>query len=135
MAKLRRTRSWPTCTDASRRTIRRYMIAARARPGAKAVKPTFVSEPRVNIRRRLRWLGLIVAAWACLAPLAHVMELPNKLRLDGPLWLGVQQHLYSGWGPAIGAPAEIGGLIISVALAGLHGKSRPAMLLYSVAAI
>lgn len=33
---------------------------------------------------------------------AHVLELPNKLSLDGPLWLAVQQHLYRGWGPYIG---------------------------------
>jgi len=89
----------------------------------------------VNIRRRLRWLGLIVAACACLAPLAHVMELPNKLRLDGPLWLAVQQHLYNDWGPVIGAPTEIAGLIISMALAAIHRKNRPTMLLYSITAI
>ena len=86
-------------------------------------------------RQLLRWLGLLIAACACLAPIAHVMELPNKLQLDGPLWLAVQQHLYNGWGPVIGAPTEIGGLIISVALAALHRKCRPTMVLYSVAAI
>jgi len=86
-------------------------------------------------RQLLRWLGSLIAACACLAPIAHVMELPNKLQLDGPLWLAVQQHLYNGWGPVIGAPSEIGGLIISVALAALHRKYRPTMVLYSVAAI
>jgi hypothetical protein len=30
---------------------------------------------------------------------AHVMELPGKLRLDGPAWLTVQQNLYIGFGP------------------------------------
>jgi uncharacterized membrane protein len=35
----------------------------------------------------------------------------------------------------IGAPTEIGGLVISVALAVIHRKSRSAMLLYSIAAI
>jgi hypothetical protein len=63
------------------------------------------------------------------------MELPNKLRLDGPLWLAVQQHLSNGWGPVIGAPPGIGGLIISVTLAMLHRKRWPRMVLYSVAAI
>jgi hypothetical protein len=85
--------------------------------------------------RRLRWLGLLVAFCACLAPMAHVMELPNKLRLEGPLWLAVQQHLYNGWGPLIGAPTEIGGLVISAALVAIHRKSRPAMLLYGLATI
>jgi hypothetical protein len=27
---------------------------------------------------------------------AHVLELPNKLALSGPLWLEVQQNLYRG---------------------------------------
>jgi hypothetical protein len=26
--------------------------------------------------------------------MAHVLELSNKLRLEGPLWLAVQQQLY-----------------------------------------
>ena len=56
----------------------------------------------------LRWVNLILGIFAALAPLAHVLELPNKLALDGGLWLDVQQHLYRGWGPFLGAPAEIG---------------------------
>jgi hypothetical protein len=63
------------------------------------------------------------------------MELPNKLWLDAPLWLAVQQHLYNRWGPVIGAPTQIGGLIISVTLAALHRKRRPTMVLYSFAAM
>lgn len=74
---------------------------------------------------RLRWLALLVAFLACLAPMAHVMEMPNKLRLDGPLWLAVQQHLYAGWGPFIGAPTELGGLIVSLVLATVgRGRDR-----------
>jgi hypothetical protein len=85
--------------------------------------------------RLLRGLALLVAFCACLAPTAHVMELPNKLRLEGPLWLAVQQHLYNGWGPLIGAPTEIGGLVISAALAATSRKNTPAMLLHGLAAI
>ncbi len=74
---------------------------------------------------RLRWLALLVAFLACLAPMAHVLEMPNKVRLDGPLWLAVQQHLYAGWGPFIGAPTELGGLIISlILLATSRGRAR-----------
>ncbi|HTI83528.1 MAG TPA: hypothetical protein VL614_23990 [Acetobacteraceae bacterium] len=73
----------------------------------------------------LRWLALLVAFLACLAPMAHLLEMPNKLRLDGPLWLAVQQHLYNGWGPFIGAPTEIGGLLISlILLAASRGRAR-----------
>jgi hypothetical protein len=73
----------------------------------------------------LRWFALLAAFLACLAPMAHLLEMPNKLRLDGPLWLAIQQHLYSGWGPFIGAPTEIGGLIISlILLATSRGRAR-----------
>lgn len=67
-----------------------------------------------------------------LGPIAHVLELPNKLALDGPLWLAVQQHLYRGWGPFLGGPAEIGALATSLAFALARRKNtkalRPALL-------
>jgi hypothetical protein len=40
--------------------------------------------------RWLRWLALLVGFLACLAPMAHPLEPPSKLRLDGSLWLIVQ---------------------------------------------
>ena len=64
----------------------------------------------------LRAINLILAVVAALAPLAHVLELRNKLALDGPLWLAVQQHLYRGWGPLLGRPVEIGALATALAL-------------------
>ena len=67
--------------------------------------------------KALQKLHLLIAALVVLAPAAHVLELPNKLALDGPLWLAVQQHLYRGWGPFIGAPLEIGALVLSAAIA------------------
>jgi hypothetical protein len=48
---------------------------------------------------QLRWLAVGLAAAALWVPLAHVLELPNKLRLEGPLWLAVHQRLHDGWGP------------------------------------
>ena len=62
----------------------------------------------------LRALNLILAFIATTAPLAHVLELPSKLTLDGPLWLAVQQHLYRGWGAVFG-PVEI----VALALTGV----------------
>jgi hypothetical protein len=55
----------------------------------------------------LRPVNLAFAVLAALPPIAHVLELPNKLTLDAPLWLAVQQHLYRGWGPFYGGPVEI----------------------------
>jgi hypothetical protein len=71
----------------------------------------------------LRRANLILAVLAVLAPVAHVLELPNKLALDGPLWLSVQQHLYRGWGPLLGGPAEIGALASSVAVLALERRA------------
>jgi hypothetical protein len=71
----------------------------------------------------LRRANLILAVLATLVPIAHVLELPNKLALDGPLWLGVQQHLYRGWGPFLGGPVEIGALLTSLALLALHRRT------------
>jgi hypothetical protein len=64
----------------------------------------------------MRWVNLIFAIVAALPPLAHVLELPNKLALDGALWLAVQQQLYRGWGPFVGGPAEIGALATTLLL-------------------
>jgi hypothetical protein len=86
----------------------------------------------------MRWLQRIAALigfCACLAPMAHVMEMPNKLRLDGMLWLAVQQHLYVGWGPFIGAPTEIGGLLISLILLAANRRHRYPAFLPGLAAI
>lgn len=72
----------------------------------------------------LRPINLALAVLTALAPTAHVLELPNKLSLDGTLWLAVQQHLYRGWGPFLGGPTEIGALATSLILAHLRRRSR-----------
>ena len=72
-----------------------------------------------------RGVNLLLAAVAVTAPAAHVLELPNKLALDGPLWLAVQQQLYQGWGAVFG-PVEIAALATSLALLALrrgHGAA------------
>lgn len=70
--------------------------------------------------------NLAFAVLASLTPLAHLLELPNKLALDGPLWLAVQQHLYRGWGPFLGGPTEIGALITTLCLLVLRTHDRRA---------
>jgi hypothetical protein len=60
--------------------------------------------------------NLILAVAAVLASMAHVLELPSKLTLDGPLWVAIQQHLYRGWGPVIGGPIEVAALATTLAL-------------------
>src|SRR5262249_11261031 len=81
-----------------------------------------------------RGLALAFAVSAVLAPVAHVLEMPNKLQLDGPLWLAIQQNLYRGWGPFIGAPTELGALALSVIGCWRYGKDRSARRLWLSAA-
>lgn len=82
----------------------------------------------------VRLLALVIAVAALLAPAAHVLEMPNKLKLDGPLWLAVQQSLYRGWGPFIGAPTEIGGLALSLVCFFFAGARRARALWAAAAA-
>jgi hypothetical protein len=79
--------------------------------------------------------NLAFAVLASLAPLAHLLELPNKLTLNGPIWLAVQQHLYRGWGPFLGGPAEIGALITTLGLLAIHWHDRRIRRFLLVAAI
>lgn len=83
----------------------------------------------------LRWANLILAILAALAPLAHVLELPNKLALNGELWLAVQQHLYRGWGPFLAGPAEIGALATTLALLVVRRANGGTLLLTVLAAM
>lgn len=78
-------------------------------------------------RITLGFANVVLAVLAALAPMAHVLELPNKLTLDGPLWLAVQQHLYRGWGPFLGGPAEIGALLTSLVLVILRRRDQSAL--------
>jgi hypothetical protein len=75
--------------------------------------------------RTLLWICVITAAVPLGATTAHLLELPNKLGLDGPLWLAVQQNVYRGWGPFI-APFEIAAIVSAWALAYLLRRWRAA---------
>lgn len=83
--------------------------------------------------RAVRWISLLATAVALTATLAHVLELPNKFMLDGPLWLAVQQSLYRGWGAVIG-PFEIVAVLATWLLAYLVRGRRPAFALTLAAA-
>lgn len=72
----------------------------------------------------LRFADLLLVGLVFGLTFAHVMELPGKLRLDGPAWLAVQQNLYVAFGPfaSVGEPAAI---LLTLALAiMLRGRWR-----------
>lgn len=76
--------------------------------------------------RCLRGLSILLAALAVTGPMAHVLELPNKLQLEGPIWLAIQQQLYRGWGAVFG-PVEVASLVLALALAGARRRNGPAL--------
>jgi hypothetical protein len=80
----------------------------------------------------LRTATLIIAFIATTAPIAHVLELISKLTLDGPLWLGVQQHLYRGWGEIFG-PVEIVAVLSTLALLLFKRRDRSSRHAYLIA--
>jgi hypothetical protein len=85
--------------------------------------------------RTLRIVSIVLAILSLAMPLAHLLELPNKLALDGPLWLAVQQNLYRGWGPFWGGPIEFLALMTSTVLLILSrdGRTRRLMIVASLA--
>jgi hypothetical protein len=57
----------------------------------------------------------------------HVLELPAKMRYDGPQWTRVQQTLYRSFGTeGVGAWIEPGAVLAAVVLAFLVRSRRPA---------
>ncbi|HMN73686.1 MAG TPA: DUF1772 domain-containing protein [Rhodoblastus sp.] len=82
----------------------------------------------------VRLLALVVAVLALLPPAAHVLETPNKLKLDGPLWLSVQQSLYRGWSAFVDGPTEIGGLALTLVCFVFSGARRARALWIAAAA-
>ena len=83
----------------------------------------------------LRPVNLAFAVLAALPPIAHVLEMPNKLALDAPLWLAVQQHLYRGWGPFFGGPVEIIAFATTMTLLVARRRDPAPMRLTLVAAL
>ena len=82
----------------------------------------------------LRTANLIIAFIATTAPIAHAHEMISKLTLDGPLWLGIQQHLYRGWGEIFG-PVEIVALLSTLALLVVTWRDRSSRRAYLVATV
>lgn len=78
------------------------------------------------IVRVVRWISLLGAAVTLAALAAHVLELPNKFSLDGPLWLAVQQNLYRGWGAFVG-PFEVTAVVSTWVQCRLVRKRQPVL--------
>ena len=69
-----------------------------------------------------RFITMVLAALDMGMAFSHVLEMPAKVRVDGPLWLTFQQTLYRAFG-TVGAVIEIGAIFMSAVLPFLmHGQ-------------
>lgn len=84
--------------------------------------------------RFLLYLNLLLITLIFGLAFAHVMELPGKLRLSGPVWLIVQQTLYNGFGP-FASVVEPLGILLAWILTLVLRHERPAGRLVLLAAL
>jgi hypothetical protein len=74
----------------------------------------------------LRWVSILLAVAGAGGPIAHLIEMPNKLGLDGGLWLVTQLWLYKGWVWFFG-PIQLAALLSCVPLAACRTLNTPAL--------
>jgi len=89
---------------------------------------------RSSALRFLLFLNLLLIMLVFGLAFAHVMELPGKLRLTGPVWLIVQQTLYNGFGP-FASVVEPLAIVLAWILTVLLRHERPAGRLVLLAAL
>jgi len=72
-------------------------------------------------------LSLTLAALLMGTSFAHVLEMPAKLRYEGPLWLQVQRSLYRAYA-CIGGAIEVAAIVAAAILAVVLRDWRPALI-------
>jgi hypothetical protein len=87
-----------------------------------------------KVRKVVCFLATLLVALILGLAFAHVMEVPGKLRMDGPTWLIVQQNLYIGFGPAAAVMEPLGILFTWILVFMLRGH-RSAFRLVLLAAV
>jgi hypothetical protein len=75
--------------------------------------------------RSWRWLTLMFVALSLAPALGHLLEMPAKMRYEGPLWLTISQTLYGAFG-TVGGAFEAGAVITTVVLVLLVRRRHPA---------
>ena len=72
-----------------------------------------------------RFVSLLLVALTLGMTFCHVMEIPGKLRLEGPDWLTVQHNLYVAFG-VVGAAIEVLAILLTWVLVLQVRGRRPA---------
>lgn len=75
--------------------------------------------------RTWRWLTLMFVALSLAPALAHLLEMPAKMRYEGPLWLTISQTLYGAFG-TVGGAFEAAAVFTTVVLVLLVRRRHPA---------
>ena len=73
-----------------------------------------------------RLLTIMLVALSMGTALCHLLEMPAKLRYEGPTWLMLLQTLYPPGFGSIGAAFEVGAVLATLVLAFLVRHRRPA---------
>lgn len=73
-----------------------------------------------------RFLSLLLVALTLGMTFCHVMEIPGKLRLEGAVWLTVQQNLYVAFG-VVGAAIEVLSILLTWVVVVQVRSRRPAV--------
>jgi hypothetical protein len=66
--------------------------------------------------KTIRFLTVMLAALSMGAALAHLLEMPAKLRYDGPTWLRLLQTLYPPGFGSVGSACEVLAVVASFVL-------------------
>jgi hypothetical protein len=74
--------------------------------------------------RTWRWLTLMFVALSLAPALAHLLEMPAKMRYEGPLWLTISQTLYGAFG-TVGGAFEAAAVFTTVVLVLLVRRRHP----------
>ena len=84
--------------------------------------------------RTWRFVTILLTALLMGMTLAHTLEMPMKMKVDGTLWMTFQHSLYAYFA-IIGAPIELGAIITAIVLTFLVRDRRPAFHLTLAGAI
>ncbi len=74
------------------------------------------------------FITLVLAALLLGTTFGHALELPAKMKLDGPFWMLLQHRLYVFF-HHVGAPIEIGAIVAAAVLSYLLRSQSPGFLL------
>jgi hypothetical protein len=76
--------------------------------------------------RTWRLLAIMLTALSMSVAMAHLLEMPAKLKIDGVLWLALLQTIYPPAFGTAGGAFEVGAVLSVVVLAFLVRSRRPA---------